>query len=154
MEFRDEWDQLIRAARSRPDAEAQSSGQDARMTLASAQAKGGGGSSGSLDLKVSQEPWTSASGVANALQASTSVAATRLSAAHEGVTWGLEGFMTPAVLNEVRTSWIDRLGDVKAECHRLEGKLKAAAKEFGEVEARVAHSFPQQQSRGDSQAGR
>ncbi|WP_242582886.1 hypothetical protein [Streptomyces sp. MST-110588] len=62
--------------------------------------------------------------------------------------------MTPAVLNEVRASWSDRLGDVKAECHRLEGALRAAAKEFGEVDTRVAHSFPQQQGHGASQAGR
>ncbi len=124
------------------------------MTLASTQARGSGGGSGSPDLKASQGPWTAASGVATALQASTGSAATRLSAAHEGVTWGLEGFMTPAVLNEVRTTWSDRLADVKAECHRLEGALRAAGKEFGEVDARVAHSFTKQQGRGDSRAGR
>ncbi|MFD9520570.1 hypothetical protein [Streptomyces sp. NPDC059979] len=31
----------------------------------------------------------------------------------------LEGFMLPAILGEVRTSWKGRLEDVRAECTRL-----------------------------------
>ncbi|AJT66208.3 hypothetical protein T261_4565 [Streptomyces lydicus] len=121
------------------------------MQLASAEANKSGGSP---DLKVSQAPWTTASGVANALQATTGSAASGLSAAHEGITWGLEGFLTPAALAEVRTSWEQRLGSIKAECHRLEGALKAAGKEFGEVDAKVAQSFAHQRGHDGSRKGR
>ncbi|WP_405529335.1 hypothetical protein OG592_15545 [Streptomyces avidinii] len=46
----------------------------------------------------------------------------------------LEGFMLPAILGEVRTSWKGRLEDVRAECTRLESALKSAGK--GEMSRR------------------
>lgn len=49
--------------------------------------------------------------------------------------------MLPAILGEVRTSWKGRLEDVRAECTRLEGSLKTAGKEFGEVDHRVKGGF-------------
>ncbi|MCX4691287.1 hypothetical protein [Streptomyces sp. NBC_01408] len=113
-----------------------------RMNLASANPPGGGGGGGgNKDLDVSQSPWTSASGVSAELTVTTSTALTRLDSAHEGVVPTLEGFMLPAVLGEVRTSWKGRLEDVRAECTRLEGSLKTAGKEFGEVDHRVKGGF-------------
>ncbi|WP_328788965.1 hypothetical protein [Streptomyces sp. NBC_00273] len=111
-----------------------------RMNLASANVPAGGGG-GSTDLDVSQAPWTSASGVSAELTVTTRTALTRLDSAHEGVVPTLEGFMLPAVLGEVRTSWKGRLEDVRSECTRLEGSLKTAGKEFGEVDHRVKGGF-------------
>ncbi|MFB7180661.1 hypothetical protein ACFCYI_23520 [Streptomyces sp. NPDC056257] len=110
-----------------------------RMSLASANAPGGGG--GSKDLDVDQGPWTRAAGVSAELTITTNTALARLDSAHEGVVPTLEGFMLPAILGEVRTSWKGRLEDVRAECTRLEGSLKSAGKEFGEVDHRVRSGF-------------
>lgn len=125
-----------------------------RMTLASANAPGGDGGGGAKkDLDVSQGPWTRASGVSAELTVTTNTAMTRLDSAHEGVVPTLEGFMLPAILGEVRTSWKGRLEDVRAECTRLEGSLKSAGKEFGEVDTRVGGGFksvqPDGTDRGD-----
>lgn len=152
MEFQEEWDQLVSKAQSKPDDAAQGSGEAATMKLASAKANESGG--GSPNLKVTQRPWTSASAVAGALQASTGSAASRLKAAHEGVTWGLEGFMTPAALEGVRASWDERLGIIKAECLRLESALKKAGSAFGEVDSRVAQSFQHPRGHGNSRSGK
>ncbi|MFE9932847.1 hypothetical protein [Streptomyces sp. NPDC005533] len=114
-----------------------------RMSLASANAPAGGGGAGgdSKDLDVSQGPWTRASGVSAELTVTANTALTRLDSAHEGVVPTLEGFMLPAVLGEVRTSWKGRIEDVRAECTRLEGALKTAGKDFGEVDQRVKDGF-------------
>ncbi|MFH8597679.1 hypothetical protein [Streptomyces rimosus] len=152
MDFHETWDQLVDAARQKSVSANRGSDEGAQMTLASAGTTGSGG--GSADIKFSQAPWTSASKVAGELQASTGMAVTKLNAAHEGVTWGLEGFMTPAALNEVRATWVERLAAAKAECQRLEGALIAAGKSFGEADSRVAQSFTQQSSHGDSKARR
>ncbi|MFE7318480.1 hypothetical protein ACFU7T_36085 [Streptomyces sp. NPDC057555] len=154
MEFREEWDQLVSSARQRSVNADQGTDQDVRMMLASVETTGSSGGGGSPDLKASQDPWISASSVANELQVSTGSALTRLNAAHEGIAWGLEGFMTPAVLNEVRTTWGERLEDVKAECQRLVGTLREAGKSFGEVDARTAQSFGKQYGHGGSKVGR
>ncbi|MEV7446425.1 hypothetical protein AB0O22_35665 [Streptomyces sp. NPDC091204] len=90
---------------------------------------------------MSQGPWTSASGVSAELTVTANTALTRLDSAHEGVVPTLEGFMLPAILGEVRTSWKGRIEDVRAECTRLEGALKTAGKEFGEVDQRVKDGF-------------
>ncbi|MEN2421903.1 hypothetical protein AABB02_27840 [Streptomyces rimosus] len=152
MEFRETWDQLVSAARQKSVSVTQDSDHTSRMTIASAGSAGSGG--GSADLKFSQAPWMSASRVASQLQASTGAAVTKLNAAHEGVTWGLEGFLTPAVLDEVRTTWVERLEAAKTECQRLEGALIATGKSLGEADSRVAQSLGQQHSRGDSKTGR
>ncbi|WP_051779172.1 hypothetical protein [Streptomyces sp. NRRL S-241] len=111
-----------------------------RMNLASASTPAGGGG-GNKDLDVSQGPWTSASGVSGELTVTTGTALTRLDDAHRGVVPTLEGFMLPAILGEVRASWKGRLEDVRAECSRLEGALKSAGQEFGEVDHRVEAGF-------------
>lgn len=126
-------------------------GASPRMTLASAAAPGDGGGG---DLDVSQGLWTGASGVSSELSVSTSTAMNRLDGAHEGVVPTLEGFMLPAVLGEVRTSWKGRLEDVRAECTRLEGSLKSAGKEFGEVDHRVKSGFDGLHPDGASRADR
>ncbi|MFE2284148.1 hypothetical protein ACFXDJ_08245 [Streptomyces sp. NPDC059443] len=110
------------------------------MTLASAATPGdGGGGGGGLD--VQQGPWTTAAGVSAELTGATNSAVTRLETSHEGVVATLEGFMLPAILGEVRTSWKERLEDVRAECARLEASLRTAGKEFGEVDHRVKGDF-------------
>lgn len=109
------------------------------MRLASASTPGDGGGGGGLD--VQHGPWTAAAGVSADLTGATNSAVTRLETAHEGVVATLEGFMLPAILGEVRTSWKERLEDVRAECTRLEAALRTAGKEFGEVDHRVEGGF-------------
>ncbi|MEU4731009.1 hypothetical protein [Streptomyces sp. NPDC023588] len=99
------------------------------------------GDGGGKDLDVHQGPWTGASGVSSELTVTTNAALGKLESSHEGVVPTLEGFMLPAILGEVRTSWKGRLEDVRAECTRLEGSLKTAGKEFGEVDHRVGAGF-------------
>ncbi|MDJ0384156.1 hypothetical protein [Streptomyces sp. G-G2] len=126
MGLSSEWEQLF--------------GSGAAMTLSSATAPGPAGG-GNPDLKASQGPWTGASAVASDLTGSTNAAVTRLDTSHDGVVPTLEGFMLPAVLGEVRTSWKGRLEDVRAECARLEGTLRTAGKEFGEIDVKIKQSF-------------
>ncbi|WP_330298318.1 hypothetical protein [Streptomyces sp. NBC_00503] len=112
----------------------------AQMTLASAATPGGGGGGGD-GLDVQHGPWTTAAGVSGELTGATNAAVTRLETSHEGVVATLEGFMLPAILGEVRTSWKERLEDVRAECTRMEASLRTAGKEFGEVDHRVKGGF-------------
>lgn len=101
---------------------------------------------------MSEGPWTSASGVSSELTISTNTALSRLDSAHEGVIPTLEGFLLPAILGEVRTSWKGRLEDVRNECTRLEGSLKSVGKEFGEVNHRVKSGFDSLHSNGAAPA--
>ncbi|MFF1958320.1 hypothetical protein ACFVWX_15165 [Streptomyces sp. NPDC058220] len=111
------------------------------MNLASAATPVDGGGRGGPDLKVGQGPWTTASAVANGLHTSSATALTEMNTASEGVTGATEGFTSTAALNEIRTSWKERLTAVRDECARLEGALKSAGKEFGEQETRTKQRF-------------
>ncbi|MFF2061620.1 hypothetical protein ACFVWZ_07455 [Streptomyces sp. NPDC058200] len=111
------------------------------MNLASAATPVDGGGRGGPDLKVGQGPWTTASAVANGLHTSSATALTDMNTASEGVTGATEGFTSTAALNEIRTSWKERLTAVRDECARLEGALKSAGKEFGEQETRTKQRF-------------
>ncbi|MFD5113858.1 hypothetical protein ACFWNG_16325 [Streptomyces sp. NPDC058391] len=102
---------------------------------------GGHDGRGGPDLKVGQGPWTTASAVANGLHTSSATALTDMNTASEGVTGATEGFTSTAALNEIRTSWKERLSAVRDECARLEGALKSAGKEFGEQETRTKQRF-------------
>ncbi|MCP3821020.1 hypothetical protein NLX86_23875 [Streptomyces sp. A3M-1-3] len=120
----------------------------ARMTLASTDGPpGAGNTGGGPDLEVSEGPWTTAAGVANALNTSSASALTELDTASEGIAGGAAGFTSTPALEEVRTSWKGRLASVRDECLRLEGALKSAGKEFGEQEIRNKKRFEGQASK-------
>ncbi|WP_405889382.1 hypothetical protein OG427_02375 [Streptomyces sp. NBC_00133] len=111
---------------------------DEQMQLASA---GPGNGSNESDLKASKGPWTTAAGVADQLHTKTKTSLTDLNLAHEGLTWGLEGFTIGATLAEVRRGWEKRLRSVRDECARLDGVLKSVGKDFGEIEVDIRRSF-------------
>ncbi|MEU3183599.1 hypothetical protein ABZ707_05195 [Streptomyces sp. NPDC006923] len=114
----------------------------ARTVLASAGTRGGGADDGGgPDLKAGQGPWTAASAVAGELGTSSAACLTELGTASEGVSSGARGFAGTAALEEVRTSWAERLTSVRDECSRLEGALRSAGKEFGEQEAQTKQRF-------------
>jgi hypothetical protein len=108
------------------------------MQLASANGGGGGGAgNGNADLRTSKTPWTSASGVAEALHTDTNNGLTDLKEASAGMAVGTEGFECTAALNELRTTWDARLTAVRDECGRLHGTLAKTGKHFGEVDQHV-----------------
>lgn len=111
------------------------------MKLASTDAPGGGGASGDPDLKVGQGPWTTASGVANALHTSSASALTELETAAKVEAKSTAGLDSTKAMGEVLESWNVRLTAVRNECRRLEGSLKTAGKEFGEQEVTTKRSF-------------
>ncbi|TQK52238.1 hypothetical protein FBY35_2669 [Streptomyces sp. SLBN-118] len=118
-----------------------SSGSGAAMRLASADAHGGGGDSGAPDLKASGGPWTTASGVANALHTSSASALTELETAAKVEAKSTAGLDCTTAMGEVLGSWKVRLTAVRDECQRLEGSLKSAGKEFGEREVVTRKKF-------------
>ncbi|MFF4244232.1 hypothetical protein ACFYY2_07130 [Streptomyces sp. NPDC001822] len=83
------------------------------MTPASAAPPGGGGPEEQADLKVMHGPWTTASGVAGELHATSASALTELATASEGACAGTEGLTATTVLSEVLTSWQKRLTSVR-----------------------------------------
>ncbi|MFJ1643785.1 hypothetical protein [Streptomyces sp. NPDC088258] len=127
MTFSPEWERLFGPA--------EPAGQ---MRLASA----GEGSKGEdADLHIDNAPWTTAAGVAGELHTSARTALRDLDLAHEGVTWGSEGFTIGALLAEVREGWDKRLSSVRDECSRLDRSLKAVGRTFGEVDGDIKQSF-------------
>ncbi|WP_188272839.1 hypothetical protein [Streptomyces sp. CBMA152] len=126
-----QWDELFAGAPGGADGSGTAS--DGRMRLASA------GGSGAPDIQFSKSPWSSAGGVAGELRTGTAGALADLDAASEGVTKGTEGFGATAALEEIRTSWKDRLGSVRDECGRLGGVLKSVGKDFGETDVQVGN---------------
>ncbi|MEV7868180.1 hypothetical protein AB0P17_19230 [Streptomyces sp. NPDC088124] len=110
----------------------------AQTRLASA---GPGDAGGEADLQQDAAPWTTAAGVAAELHTTTGTARSDLDLAHDGVTWGLEGFTIGAILAEVHKGWDKRLGNVRNECSRLDGALKAVGRDFGETNTEVKDSF-------------
>jgi hypothetical protein len=113
----------------------------ARMKTASSATPSGSGPGGGPDLRVTNGPWSTASGVAGDLQVSTASGLTELGTACEGVSAGTAGFAGTAALTEVLESWQKRLTSVRNENSRLKGALMSAAKEFGELEVRTEQSF-------------
>lgn len=111
------------------------------MKLASVDAPGGGGDSGSTDLKAGQGPWTTASGVADALHTDSASALTDLETAAKVEAKNTEGLDSTAAMDEVLTSWKGRLTAVRDECLRLQGNLRTAGKEFGEREIATRQKF-------------
>jgi hypothetical protein len=111
------------------------------MTLASADAPGGWRDSGAPDLKASGGPWTTASGVADALHTSSASALTDLGTAAKVEAKNSEGLDSTKAMDEVLGSWKVRLTAVRDECQRLEGSLKSAGKEFGEREIATRKKF-------------
>ncbi|GGP94553.1 hypothetical protein GCM10010278_85540 [Streptomyces melanogenes] len=129
-----QWDELFAGAPPR------SGGQEppaAGMRLASANGKEGGG--GAPDIQFSKSPWSSAGKVAGELRTGTAGALADLDSASEGVTAGTAGFGATAALEEIRTTWKDRLGAVRDECGRLDGVLRSVGKDFGEVDVKVGN---------------
>ncbi|MFI8517543.1 hypothetical protein ACIGEZ_06915 [Streptomyces sp. NPDC085481] len=124
--------------------------QPAAMTLAGVPAEGGGGGTGP-DLKADVGPWHSAGGAAGELRVSTSTSLTDLDTANEGVSGGTAGFASSAALTEIIGTWKTRLTNVREECGRLEGALKAAGRDFGEQEADTQRRVA---SEGSHQSGR
>ncbi|GAA3372850.1 hypothetical protein GCM10020367_30270 [Streptomyces sannanensis] len=142
MEFSAQWEELLADS---PGGGQGTSGQGTRMNLASVAPIGGGGDA---DLQITQTPWNSASGVANALHTSTNSAVSELDTAAEGVPGGTAGFTSTAALEEVRTSWKTRLTSVRDECARLEGVLKTVGRDFGETDVQVRDSFGVTKTKG------
>lgn len=120
--------------------------QPAAMSLAGLPAQDGGGGGGP-DLKADVGPWHSAGNTAGELKTSTSSSLTDLDTANEGVSGGTAGFDSSAALTEILGTWKTRLTNVRDECGRLEGALKAAGRDFGERELdtkqKVAAAGPQ-----------
>ncbi|WP_369377478.1 hypothetical protein [Streptomyces sp. cg36] len=129
-----QWEELF--AGSPPRSEGQPPA-GSGLRLASAESKADGG--GAPDIQFSKSPWTSAGGVAGELRTGTAGALTDLDSGHEGVTGATEGFGATAALEEIRTSWKDRLGAVRDECGRLDGVLKSVGKDFGETDVKVGN---------------
>lgn len=131
----DEWEQLKRAAAERHGTQMQLNQFPADITGDT----GGAASTGAnVDLKASKGPWTRASGVAKELHLSAQSGLTELTDAHAGVGGGTDGFACTAALEEVRSSWDDRLTAVRDECDRLEGALARTGRDFGELDPSVA----------------
>ncbi|MFD9484707.1 hypothetical protein [Streptomyces sp. NPDC059991] len=133
MALSTQWEELFAGTPPR------SGGQEppaAGMRLASANGKDSGGAP---DIQFSKSPWSSAGKVAGELRTGTAGALADLDSASEGVTAGTEGFGATAALEEIRTSWKDRLGAVRDECGRLDGVLKSVGKEFGETDVKVGN---------------
>ncbi|WP_406343343.1 hypothetical protein [Streptomyces sp. NBC_00648] len=132
-----QWDELFAGAPTRPGGQEPPA---AGMRLASANGKSANGTdSGAPDIQFSKAPWSSAGKVAGELRTGTAGALADLDSASEGVTAGTEGFGATAALEEIRTSWKDRLGVVRDECGRLDGVLKSVGKEFGETDVQVGN---------------
>ncbi|RDG39562.1 hypothetical protein DVH02_03185 [Streptomyces corynorhini] len=100
------------------------------MSLSSASGSPAGDS-----LKHSDGPWTSASGTAGKLSASSDKSRVRLGLAHESVASAGSGLSAVAALVAVRQSWEERLTSVRGECDYLEGALRTVAKELGEADS-------------------
>lgn len=107
------------------------------MSLASARPGGAPGGR----LAHDDRPWTSAAGVAVELRTSVDSGVRRLKSAHGGVEARTEGLASTAVLTGVLDSWQRRLTAASAECGRLDGALRAVAKDQGENEARTRAAF-------------
>ncbi|PKV86950.1 hypothetical protein [Streptomyces sp. TLI_146] len=134
-----QWDELFAGAPLRSGGQEPSA---AGMRLASANGKSADGKGGGApDVQFSKSPWSSAGKVAGELRTGTAGALADLDSASEGVTAGTEGFGATAALEEIRTTWKDRLGAVRDECGRLDGVLKSVGKEFGEVDVKVGNDM-------------
>ncbi|AXK34094.1 hypothetical protein DVA86_16950 [Streptomyces armeniacus] len=106
-----------------------------------ASADGGPGPGAADRLKQSAGPWTSAAGVAGALQTSMKTAKDRLGTSHQGVSAEGSGLASISELEAVRHSWERRLEDARKECAGLDRKLQLVAKDHGENEQRIKASF-------------
>lgn len=116
-------------------------GPDRGMRLDSAQA-----TTGAPDLRVSTPGLSTASTAAEELRQSTSQAMAKLTAAHGGVAKAAEGFTFATTLADVHSSWTERLGKIRDECHDLAGNFKATADAHNQNDARTKAWFDSQQS--------
>ncbi|MFP3987743.1 amino acid ABC transporter permease [Streptomyces sp. E11-3] len=95
-------------------------------------ARGGG------RLRHSGKPWTNAADVARELRTSMATGRRDLSEAHGvDVAAGAKGLASAGVLKAVLASWEKRLDSVRDECGALVPKLRQAARDQGETDARV-----------------
>ncbi|MER7106763.1 hypothetical protein [Streptomyces sp. NPDC000229] len=92
-------------------------------------------------LQHSGGPWTKASGAADELRVRTEIGRRSLSTGHEGVGAAVAGLTSVTSLRAVLTSWEERLAAVRDECAYLTGALSKVAKEMGETDMEVGHSF-------------
>ncbi|MDX5567113.1 amino acid ABC transporter permease [Streptomyces sp. ID05-04B] len=135
----DEWEQVKAAAAER---------HSTHMQLNQLLADQGGGAptggtksgsdGGSGTLRHSNGPWTHAAGTSNELKISTESTRTSLQSGHTGVSTGAVGLGSLAALKTVLTTWEKRLEAVRDECESLEPKLRAVAKDMGELDSAVA----------------
>lgn len=112
-----------------------------RMQLATADGPAAAGNGNTPDLKAGQGPWTTASGVADALHTSSATALTDLETAAKVEAKSTAGLDSTKAMDEVLTSWKGRLTAVRDECTRLQGALQSAGKEFGEREITTEQKF-------------
>ncbi|GGU44070.1 hypothetical protein [Streptomyces lavendofoliae] len=92
-------------------------------------------------LKHSGGPWTGASGTADELRVRAEGGRRSLATGHEGVGTAGAGLTSVASLRAVLASWEERLTAVRDECAQLTGALSKVAKELGETDTAVGHSF-------------
>ncbi|MEC4017136.1 hypothetical protein [Streptomyces sp. H27-D2] len=116
-------------------------GTDARMSLASSSDEQGGGGGSKGRLKASSGPWTTASGVAKALAASTQGGIAKLDTAHESVAAGAEGFASAPAMKTLHSQWKGRLEAVRKECERLDPALRRVGVALHETDLEAKSSF-------------
>ncbi|WP_225824774.1 hypothetical protein [Streptomyces naphthomycinicus] len=76
--------------------------------------------------------------MAHELRTATNSRLTDLKTAHDGVKSGTDGFSSTAALNEILSTWENRLTSVRDECDRLNGALAKTGRDFGEIDPAVA----------------
>jgi hypothetical protein len=135
----DEWEQIKAAVAGGPSLQTrlnQSPADSGGGTPTSGSTTGTGGGSGAL--RHSNRPWSRAAGTADALRISTQSTKNGLESSHTGVPNGAVGLASVSALETVLTSWERRLESVRDECESLEPKLRAVARDLGEVDRAVA----------------
>ncbi|MFK0023495.1 amino acid ABC transporter permease [Streptomyces sp. NPDC090798] len=135
----DEWEQIKAAAAERHSTQMQLNQLPADpggSTPTSGSTTGTGGGSGTL--RHSNGPWSRAAGTADDLRISTQSTKNGLQSSHTGVPNGAAGLASLSALTTVLTSWEKRLESVRDECESLEPKLRAVARDLGEVDGAVA----------------
>ncbi|MHC0430063.1 hypothetical protein ACX6XY_07725 [Streptomyces sp. O3] len=88
-------------------------------------------------LRHSGKPWADAATAARELRASIATGRGDLRQAHGGVTAGTHGLASARALAGVLASWEKRLESVRDECGALAPRLRQAAKDQRETDARV-----------------
>ncbi|MGW1891687.1 hypothetical protein ACWCP6_15745 [Streptomyces sp. NPDC002004] len=131
-----EWDRFKSAAAQQHSVQHSARTQLNRHPVGPGRPGGGtsGGGTGAVGLRISEGPWTRASGVARELCTSMHGGLTELKEAGAGMADGTDGVACAAALGEILSSWESRLTAVRNECERLRGSLARTGRHFGEID--------------------